>query len=434
MRKKLLITATLFCVSMQNPALAQQQNSYMELGDFMKIVYKKNPSILAAREELEETKELYPQARSGWLPNINGEASIYATDIESSNFSEGTGATTKDITLSVDQPIWRGGRTFAETAQARKLIHAGRAVLRQAEQDIFLQTASIYMNLLRDKELLDLRIRNEKVLMKELKAAWERMDIGDITDTDVQQAKARLSRAKTERIEAQRNYDISKAEFEEIVGVNPPEKLRIPYMRFDIPSEISEMIRIAQEQNPEILMAHYEKEAADHGADATFRELLPQISAFASYNKQYDPQPGIVESSETETIGLRARISFYSGGATRSRIREAKRNAKRHDYEIQEMRRQVRQEVISNWRSYETAKQRTENTKQEIDAAEKALTGVREEARLGQRTVLDILDADKEVIDAKTSLANARRDEIITKFALANSLGMLTADRLINAQ
>lgn len=415
-------------------AAAQQNDAaYLQLQTIISKVYENNPTLLAAREELKQTQELYPQARAGWLPSVNGEASIFATDIENSNFGNGDGATTKDYTLSVDQAIWRGGRTFAETARAKDLIRAGMAVLNQAEQDILQDALTAYIDLIQDTDLLELRLQNEDILLRELQAAWERMDIGDITDTDVQQAKSRLSRARSSRIAAQSNLDISKAQFEEIVGMPAPEKLMIPYINIDLPHTIEDMLDLAARQNPELLIIQYEQRASEHNADATFRELLPQVSAFASMNRQYDPQPGIIDESNTETIGLRARISFYEGGATRSRIREARHIAKRQHYQIQETRRRIRQEVISNWRSYKAAKDQTENRKQEIEASEKALKGVREEARIGQRTVLDILDADEEVINAKADLARARRDEKISRYALANSLGLLNARNILQA-
>src|SRR5690606_34101650 len=148
-----------------------------------------------------------------------------------------------------------------------------------------------------------------------------------------------------------------------------------------------------------------------HKADAVFRELLPQVSAFASYNKQYDPQPGIVDESETQTVGLKATLALYEGGATRSRIREAESTAIRRRYNIEESRRRIRQEVISHGGTLRPAREETASRKEQITASEGALAGVREEAKGGQRQVLDILDAGQEVIAAKAALAVARRNE-----------------------
>lgn len=408
-------------------AFAQTKNGYQELKDVLYKVCENNPELQAAREKFRETQELYPQARAGWLPSVNAEASVYHSDIENSNFnSVADGSTTKDLTLSLDQPIWRGGRTFAETDSANAQIQAGKATLLQVHQDIFLRTLGVYMDVLRDRELLDLRRQNEDVLLDELKAAWERKKLGDITVTDVQQAKARLARAKSERVEAQSNLQTSAAKFEEMAGIEPPKKLLMPYVNFHFPSTLKEMQKQAEQRNPELWSVQYEHSAAEHDVRATSRELLPQVSAFASLDKQYDPQPGIVDDSRTKTIGIRATMALYEGGATRSRIRKSKHTAKRKEYEIEETRRKIKQQVRTNWNSYRAAQKTTEIRKDEIDSAQQALKGVREESRLGQRTVIDILDADQDVIDAKIALARARHDEIIAQFALARAMGFLT--------
>lgn len=204
----------------------------------------------------------------------------------------------------------------------------------------------------------------------------------------------------------------------------------VPYLDFDLPDSLEGLLDVAREKNPDLIIARFQHEASKHDVDRVFRELLPQVSAFASLNRQYDPQPGIVDRTGVETIGVRATIALYQGGATRSREREARYAAKRREYQIEETRRDVRREVIANRGAYTSALQQTENRKQEIEAAEAALKGVRMELDVGQRTVLDLLDADQEVVEAKVALANARRDETVALFSLANSLGLLTVHSL----
>jgi outer membrane protein len=164
--------------------------------------------------------------------------------------------------------------------------------------------------------------------------------------------------------------------------------------------------------------------------DFTFRELLPQVSAYASFNRQGDPQPGIVEVSQTKTVGLKATMPLYEGGATRSRVREAKFAAKRRAYQIDDIRRKIREDITRNWKAWLAAKSEAQSREAQIDAAQDARTGVREEARLGQRTVLDILDADQELIDARAGRAEAFYDEAIAYYALSGTLGFLTPQNL----
>lgn len=408
-----------------SPALAQDAEGSLNLSAVLRNVYESNPALLAAREELKETQELYPQARAGWLPSVNAEGSVYTTHVKNSNFGGADGATTKDVTLSIDQPLWRGGRTSAEIDRANSFIRAGEALLIQEEQALFLQAIDAYLAVLRNKDLLDLRRENEALLSQEFQATSERLEIGDITDTDLQQAKTRLSRAKSARLQAEADLSISKAEFEDVTGIYPAQNLVAPYIEHNLPQDVGALSALAERQNPAMIIASYEREAAEYNADAVFRELLPQISAFASVNRQYDPQPGIVDKSETETIGLRATVAFYQGGAIRSRGREARYAAKRRDYELLDIGNRVRREVISSWESYQASKAQTESRKDEIEAAQLALRGVREEARIGQRSVLDILDADQEMIEARISLVRAKYAENLALFTLLGNLGLL---------
>lgn len=415
---------------LSGPAYGQGKNAVPDITDILRQVYTNNPTLKAAREELLATRELYPQARAGWLPSINAETSIFTSDIENSNFSAGSGATTKDITLSVDQPIWRGGRTFSETARAEALIKTGETILKQIEQDVFLEALTAYMNVLRDRELLNLRLHNEGILREELEASYQRKKYGEITNTDIQQARSRLSRAKSASITAKTNLEVSNAKFQRITGLTPPKKLMVPYIQFSFPNTLDDMLLLAEKRNPEIWIAKYEHRAAGHNSESTFRELMPQLSAFASHNKQYDPQPGTVNESQTQIVGLRATLALYQGGGTRSRIREARRAEKKRQHQIDEIRQRIKQEIASNKHSFLAAQTTTEIRKEEIESAEKALKGVREESTIGQRTVLDILDADQEVINAKIALSQARHDEIVAKFSLAASLGLLNISQL----
>lgn len=404
--------------------------SQIKLQQVFRYVYDSNPSLQAARAELDATRELYPQARSGWLPSISGEASIYRSEIDSSNFGSADGATTKDLTLNLDQPIWRGGQTFARAAESKAIIAAGEQVLRQAEQDIFLDTLRAYIDVVQAREILALRRKNERLLYEEHEAAQERHVLGDITLTSVQQAKARLNRAQAEFIVAMNNLDQADFEFEQITGMTTPADLAYPWVSFEFPDTIDEMILRAQEHHPELILARYQYEAAEHDIDAIFSEMLPQISAFASYNKQFAPQPGIVDQNETQTVGLRASIAFYEGGLTRSRVREARHSTLQQKYLIHDIERRIRQDVQSSWNDFRSSQAQINSRSLEVASSREALKGVQEEARVGQRAVLDVLDADLDTINAELALIRARRNHIIAQFSLAADLGMLAAENL----
>lgn len=415
-----------------SPVRAQDKSGEMDftLERIFRHVYEHSPTLLASRAKLRALHELHPQALSGWRPTVEAQTSIYSTDIDSSNFSGATGATTKSVELSVNQPLYRGGKTTDETKKAQNQIKAGYARLLQDEQDAFLKTAIAYMNVIRDRVLLNLRINNEKLLEQELHAIEERYNSGDLTKTDVQQAKSRLARARAEHVSASGILEDSRASFEAIVGFPPDDTLYMPNSYFIFPASIEEMIAAAENDNPAIISSKNEHAAAENLVDSRFDELLPQISAFASYNKEFDPQPGIIDQSETQTIGIRAKLMLYQGGYIRSLVREAKNTATQRYMEIGETRDAVSQDITSNWKSLESARAEIVARNEEINATQQALEGVREEEHMGERTVLDILDAEQEVLDAQAALTRAQRDQIVSSFALAAALGLLLPEKM----
>ncbi len=286
------------------------------------------------------------------------------------------------------------------------------------------------MDVIRDRTLLNLRLNNERILGEELNAVRERHTAGDVTQTDVRQAEARLARARAEHVAASGQLDSSRAAFEEVVGFVPDKTLYVPGRVFVFPAAIGEMIAKAEKENPGLAASVNQHEAAVNDVDARFSDLLPQVSAFASYNKQFDPQPGVVDESETQTIGVRAKIPLYEAGAVRSRVREAKSIASQRYQEVSERRRLIRQDIMSNWKTLESARAEIAARIAEVDAARAALEGVREEAKMGERTVLDVLDADQDVLGAEAALARAHRDKVVASYALAGALGWLLPEKM----
>jgi TolC family type I secretion outer membrane protein len=402
----------------------------MTMQEALRHVYKNNPELQAARAELRATHEMYPQALAGWRPVLAAETSLYSTNIDNSNFGGADGTTTKDVRLSIDQPLYRGGSTQADSARAKSLIKAGYGDMLQTEEDVFLRAATAYMNVIRDRELLELSRNNELLLGKELDAAKERFKGGDLTKTDINQAETRLAKARAGAVSAMGALENSGAAFQQVMGFSPPAELYFPDVQFVFPPDAESMIHEAENANPVLGSSKNMHEAAEHLVRSTTGELLPQFSAFASYNKQIDPQPGIMDDSEEKMIGIRARLSLYQAGLIHSRVREAKNTAMQRLQEIEKTRRSVRQDIISRWRSLESARGEILMYESQAEAAKMALEGVREEARMGERTVLDILDADQELLEAQASLARARRDEIVYSFALAASLGYLLPEKI----
>lgn len=409
---------------------AGAEGQAMSLHGVLQEISRDNPTIQAARYNVQAVEEEYPQARAGWLPRASAEASLTATDIKTGNFSAGDGATTKGAVVSVEQNIFRGFRTQAEMEGAKERIEAGRERLKQVEQDIFSRAVRAYMDVIRARLVLSLQQKNVELLSEEKKSIRARYDAGDVTQTDIKQTEARYANALADSAIAQSNLHDSEAAFEELTGRPPENYMEMPQIPFKFPDTVQALADMAERNNPQIARSRYEQKAAEQDIDVERSGHYPHVTAFASYARDYDPQPGIVDKTEVGTIGLRARIALYEGGATQSRIREAKSRASQQFVEIVEARRAVVRSLIARWKKLASYDAEISARELEVSAKRFSSEGVREEAKLGERTVQDTLEADQAVLDAEIGLVTAKHDRIVTGYELAGDLGLLTSEAL----
>lgn len=386
--------------------------------------YQNNPTLLAARAELYSVQEDLPQAQAGWKPTVGADANIQKSWIDGSNFG-GDGTTSKTIGAEVSQPLFRGGRTVAATDEAKYRISAQRALLRALEQEVLLAVATAYVDVVRDEALVQLQEKTKSVIARELEASRDRFELGEITLTDVSQAEARLARAEADRTSAVGDLKVSRARYSSLVGYYPG-RLGKPVLNFTFDNDLEKLIAEGERYNPSVHAAAYLQKSAEYNVDEIFGELLPTVQLFGNWQRDYDPQPGLIEESTTKAIGVSASIPLYQAGSVRSRVRQAKHTANQRYIEILESRRNVREQVTVAWQNLKTTQAEIDSRMAQVKAARVAQEGVREEAFLGARTVLDTLDADQELLDAETALLSAERDEIVAEFQLAAALGMLT--------
>ena len=353
------------------------------------------------------------------------------TDNEGSSFVSQEGDnTSKTGALNVEQNIYRGGKTLAEIRAARSLIASQRYAVFSTEQDTLLQAVTAYMNVLRDRAVIELNEKNLEVVSKQYQQSQDRYDVGDISQTDVSQSKARLADAQASLIRAKGNLKSTHAEYQRIIGDLAPEELSFPYVIFTLPETLSEALEIAENSNPAIKSAEFFHAFSEENVDSTFAELLPQVSLSGSLSKAYDPQPGFLDEQDTTTVGLFATIPLYQSGSTRSRVRQAKSTANQRFMDIIDTRDQVKQQTVSNWENLKTAQAEILARQAQVEAAADSQKGLRLEAEVGQRTIIDALDADREYLNSEVALITARRDEIVAHYALASSLGLLNPYQL----
>ena len=359
------------------------------LDEALTALYGNNPTLQAARAELRATDELVPQALSGWRPTvaINGQL---GEQWEDSNISGDETSTPRSADLSVSQPLYRGGRTVSGTRQAEYLVRAQRERLLGIEQDALLQGVSAYMDVLRDEAVLELNKGNEQVLQRQLEAAQDRFSVGEITRTDVAQAESRLAGATAQRIAAEGQLISSRAVYLQVIG-QMPGTLVEPEPAGGLPANQDETVA-GSSSTPNVRAAEYAEQAAREGVDVVYGELLPTLSLQGSLTTAEDVSSKNVRTDSAAIIA-QLTIPLYQAGGVDSRVREAKQRVGQRRQDIETQRRAAAQTATTAWRALETARAQIQSFEAQVRAGEIALEGVQQEAAVGSRTVLHILDA-----------------------------------------
>lgn len=391
--------------------------------------YMNNPTLLADRARQRATDEKVPQALSKWRPEVTLSGDISRERIYNPSSSEVVQyRTPRTGEITVKQPVFRGGRTVAQTRRAESQVQAGRAELVGTEQDVLQDGVRAYMNVLRDQAVLNLNIRNEQHLRSQLQAVRDRFQVGEITRTDVAQAEARHARSTADRIQAEGDLVSSRAVYRRVIG-EAPGTLTPPPPIEGLPNTEQEAEEDARTQNPKVLSARFDEDSARHNVDLIRGELLPEISLKGSFSKA----EGISSSTkqrETAEIMAELTVPLYQSGSVYSRLREARETASQRRLELAEAERGSVEAATRAWEDLQTAKARVQSIKAEVRADEIALQGVQIEAQVGSRTVLDVLDAEQELLDAQVGLVRSQRDVVVAGFDLIAAIGRLTAKDL----
>ena len=317
---------------------------------------------------------------------------------------------------------------MAATRAAENEVLARRAQLFSVEQDVLRDAGTAYAEVYRDQAVLDLRIRNEQRLARQLEATRDRFEVGEVTRTDVFQAEARLARATADRVQAEGNLEGARARYRRAVG-QMPGLLGQPAPPPDLPINGDQAVSLASDQNPVVIFAEYQERSALDQIDQVRGELLPEVdfTARAETGKEQAIENG---TQHAWSALVNVRVPFYQQGQVYSRLRQQKQVASQRRREIDSSRRQAVEDAKGAWARLEAARAAVRSRKKEVKANEVALEGVQQEAQVGARTVLDILDAEQELVDAQVELVRAQADEVSSSFDLKRAVGELSADRL----
>lgn len=389
----------------------------------MAAAYVQNATLNSARAGLRATDEGVPQALAGRRPGLSASANY------NRSLSTAEPEDSLSLSLSIEQPIFDGFRTRNGIAVAETAVLAARESLTGTEQDVLFDVVSAYMNLVRENAIVGLSAQNLEFLREQVRAARNRLDVGEGTQTEVAQTQAREASAMASYASAVANQTAARAIYEQIIGHAPNSLTTAPPVSALLPRNSEIGVQMALESHPDIKLALYNVDTATLNVEIAEGSLWPTVSASASASRAEDPF-GPDAARLSGSFGARVSIPIFTGGERSSNIREAKERLGQREIDLAVTRARVRAGVISAWGDLQAATAQVRAAESGVAASQLALSGIVQERDVGQRTTLDVLDAQQDLLDARTALVRAQRDRVVASYALLATTGGLTAANL----
>ena len=399
------------------------------LADAIAMAYRTNPTLLSARAGLRALDETYVQARAGFRPQVS--ASVEG-DYSNSPTTLSVGVQDAQAGITASQPLYTGGLVSAQVRTTNANILAGREKLRQVEADVVQSVIEAYVDVRRDQQAMAIAEEDVAVLNRQLEETNARFDAGEVTRTDIAQSEARLAAAKAQLSSARAQLSVSLAKYAADVGQAPGELAPEPPMP-DLPAAIDQAMNVGGNNSPVVRAADYAEQAAAAGVTAARSAYHPTVSLRAQfgYVGYYANDPflgvhnGLYDRNITASIVLTQPIFF--GGANASRVRQAVQEDSAQLIDIDVAQRQVVQQIGGDWAQLQAARANVAAEAEQVRADQVAYEGSHAEQQVGQRTVLDVLNAEQELRNAQLALLEAKHDEYVAGAKLLNATGLLSA-------
>jgi len=405
--------------------------------------YQSNPQLNAQRASVRATDEGVPQALSGYRPKIavTASAGYQYTDVNTTQGGSPTAIVRTEIHganpprsagVTIAQTLYNGQITANKTRSAESAVSGAREGLRVLEQTVLLNAATIYMDYLRDAAIVEVQKSNVRVLEQTLKQTRDRFNVGEVTRTDVAQSEAQLAAGKTQELQAESNLVTTRANFRRIIG-NEPDNLApgSPVDRF-IPPSLPQAVELSLIENPNVTAAMY-------GVDVNFLQvkinegaLLPVVTLQGSVQQAYEQTMTTYRAFGASAVA-QLTVPVYQGGAEYSLIRQSKESLAQQRLNLETTRDQTRSNTVTAWGQLVAGKAQVASAQSQVTASEIALNGVREEAKAGQRTTLDVLNAQQALVNARVALVTAQHDRVVASYSVVTSIGRLSP-QVLNLQ
>ncbi len=408
------------------------------LRDALALAYQTNPSLLAQRANQRALDESIVQARAGLRPSLDvtANASYSRTDSPVTGtppFTSG-GVVESDsggVSIGLSQTLWSGGRIGHGISAAEANILAGREDLRDIEQTVLTSVIQAYADVIRDGEILAIRQSNLGVLQRQLEEASARFEVGEITRTDVAQSESRLAQSEADLANARAQLSVSRAVYAAVVGQAPGDLAPMPALP-GIPTDFDNALDVALADNPAIRSATYSQRAAEANVAAAKAEYMPSARLTASYGGSTNDLGSLADITDNTRFQAGATVSvpLFTGGLNRSRVAQALERANVAQINVEGARRNTLQAVSSAYAQSISSRATLQAGEEAVRAATVAAEGVRQEAQVGLRTTLDVLNQELELRNAQITLASARRNEYVAQANLLAAMGRLEGQDL----
>ena len=397
----------------------------------LRRAYQNNPQLNAQRAAVRATDEAVPQALSGYRPKVAAAASgggqftnQLAVGSSGKKIAEGP-QSPHAVGVTVTQTLFNGNQTANKTRAAESQVLGAREGLRLIEQSILLAAATVYMDYLRDAAILEVQRSNTKVLEETLKQTRQRYAAGIVTPTDVAQSEAQLAAGRTQELAAEANLTTTRANFRRVIG-NEPEQLApaSPVDRY-LPETLRDAADASLVENPNVTAAMFGIDVSFLNVRINEGALFPTVTLQASVQKAW--QQTITQTRQfTASAVAQVSVPIYQGGAEYSLIRQSKETQEQQRLNLEQVRDQTRADLVTAWGQLLAGKAQIASSQSQVDASEVALLGTRQEASVGQRTVLDVLNAQQAVVNARVALVTAQHDRVVASYAVLSAIGRLS--------
>jgi outer membrane protein len=408
------------------------------IGGALIKAYLTNPDINTQRAAVRVADENIPKANAGYLPTVEATANIGIERAQTSEVGANNSASSsvgvflkpRGYGVQANETVFNGNRTLNSIRQAESQVFGAREQLRNTEQNTLLSGLTAYMDVLEDTAILGLDNNNVDVLKEQLRETRDRFTVGEVTRTDVAQAEASLANGQGIALSAVATLQAAVARYRQFIGDQPTSLAPVKPLMRPIPKTLPEAISISQIEHPAISGSLHGVDAAELQVKIAEGALYPTVGLSAAISNQYDVNgiPGFKVLSGTITGQLT--IPIYQGGAEYAATRQAKESLSQQEIQTDSLRNQVRQAVVAAWGLNQAAVGVVRAARASVSANEVALTGVREEAKVGQRTTLDVLNAQQALLQARTTLVQAEHDQVVDSYSLLSAIGRLNIPTL----